>query len=118
MSQFFCFSKHGFCEHNKSCNLCNSEVYSGGINLDDLNKILRAVFGDSCDFVYLNNLVKSEQNKQCITVPRFVWRIGETRGIIKVPYKPWMDRYMGTKFYKTEEEAVGAMQNHSGGQRK
>ena len=56
----------------------------------------------------LRELVEADKDGRCFVRPDFVFRIGETRGIIKVLYKPWMDRFMGTKFYKSEKEAAEA----------
>lgn len=56
----------------------------------------------------ISELVEADKNGRCFVIPDFVFRIGETRGIIKVPYKSWMGRFMGTKFYKSEKEAAEA----------
>lgn len=67
------------------------------------------ILGDNYDLDKLQELLLKEQEVSYqTTLPSFAWRIGETRGIIKVPYKPWMERYMGTKFYRTEKEAFEA----------
>lgn len=66
------------------------------------------ILGDTYDLDHLRELVEADKNGRCFVRPDFVFRIGETRGIIKVPYKSWMGRFMGTKFYKSEKEAAEA----------
>lgn len=56
----------------------------------------------------LRELVQADKDGRCVIIPDFVWKIGETQGVIKVPYKSWMGRFIGTKFYKTEKEAAEA----------
>lgn len=56
----------------------------------------------------LRELVEANKDGRCVVIPDFVWKIGETKGVIKVPYKSWMGRFIGTKFYKTEKEAAEA----------
>ena len=56
----------------------------------------------------LAELVKAYQEGRCNITPDFVYKMGETQGVIKVPYKPWMGRFLGTKFFRNEAEALKA----------
>lgn len=66
------------------------------------------ILGDEYNIDRLRELVEADRDGRCIVIPDFVWKVGETRGVIKVPYKSWMGRFMGKKFYKTEKEAKEA----------
>lgn len=56
----------------------------------------------------LVEIAQADREGRCVVHPDFVYKVGETMGIIKVPYRRWMDRYIGTKFYITKEEAEAA----------
>ena len=66
------------------------------------------ILGDTYDLDRLRELVEVDREGRCVVHPDFVYKVGETMGIIKVPYRRWMDRYIGTKFYITKEEAEAA----------
>lgn len=63
---------------------------------------------DGHDLDHLRELVEADKDGRIIIIPDFVWKIGETQGVVKVPYKHWMGRFIGTKFYRTEQEAKAA----------
>lgn len=63
--------------------------------------------GDDYDLDRLRDLAQVDREGRCTIVSDFVYRFGETKGIIKIPYKPWMERYIGSKFFRTEKEAAG-----------
>lgn len=65
------------------------------------------ILGDDYDLSRLRDLVQADRDGRCTIVSDFVYRFGETKGIIKIPYKPWMERYIGSKFFRTEKEAAG-----------
>lgn len=67
---------------------------------------IRMCFGYPLDKV--QRLVQADREGRCVVIPDFVWKIGETQGVVKVPYRSWMGRFIGTKFYKTEKEAAEA----------
>lgn len=82
----------------------SGNIFDAVRRLQEIENIL----GDTYDLDHLRELVEADKDGRCFVRPDFVFKIGETRGIIKVPYKPWMDRFMGTKFYKSEKEAAEA----------
>lgn len=100
---------------NRECrDVCNEIDEKSGCtgcpiaNVFDRLGQIEDILGDTYDLDRLRELVEADKDGRCFVRPDFVFRIGETRGIIKVPYKPWMDRFMGTKFYKSEKEAAEA----------
>lgn len=66
------------------------------------------ILGGDYDLDRLRELVEADRDGRCVVIPDFVWKVGETKGVIKVPYKTWMGRFIGTKFFKTEKEAAEA----------
>lgn len=58
---------------------------------------------------YLRKLVQAEQNEEANTTPKFVWHIGETQGVHRVPYRKSLEKYLGIKFWLTREEAEAAL---------
>lgn len=80
----------------------------------ECHKILEAVdrlaaiediLGDDYNLDRIRELVQADREGQVMVERKSVYRIGETRGVIEVPYKPWMNKFMGVKFFRTMEEA-------------
>lgn len=108
MERIFCKDKKGFCNCLENCRKCEFAKGNGVIDGGVAHDVLATLFGYDYDLDRLRELVEADKNGRCFVRPDFVFRIGETRGIIKVPYKSWMGRFMGTKFYKSEKEAAEA----------
>lgn len=72
-------------------------------------KKIEDLLGDEYDLDYLRELVQAEQNEEANTAPKFVWHIGETQGVHRVPYRKSLEKYLGIKFWLTREEAEAAL---------
>ena len=72
-------------------------------------KKIEDILGDEYDLDRLRELVEAYQDSRCTITPQFVYRVGETRGVVKIPYKTWMGRFLETKFFTTREAAEAAM---------
>lgn len=91
------------------------DAYGRGLTLrTDSAERLQLIRGISTD--QLRELVEADRDGRCKVIPDFVWTIGETLGVIKIQYRSWMGRFMGTKFFKTQKEAAEAALKKQGGE--
>lgn len=75
---------------------------------DRLSKI-EDILGDEYDLERLAELITADREGRVVIKPGIVYKIGETKGIFPVPYRPWMENYIGDKFYLSEEAAKAAL---------
>lgn len=95
---------------SETCHIdCGEKSYCEEVdNIVDRLGAIEDILGDEYDLDRLRELVEADRDGRCVVIPDFVWKVGETKGVIKVPYKTWMGRFIGTKFFKTEKEAAEA----------
>ena len=85
------------------------EEIKNALDVNDIIPEINATVDHICD------LLQAEQDGRLHITPAFVWHNGDS-GLHKVPYKPWMEKWIatGTKFWLTREEAEAALKGGEG----